>query len=136
MSKYYVVWRGRKPGVYSNWASAFEQVHEFSGARYKGYKDRDEAYAAYGNSPAPVSNLAAQDKSLNRGSKSVTAVVQGNADKSLPTKSLEGIKESPYQPGNIEMPVLSNIEGMRIYLARFCEKIAQDKARRRRERGE
>lgn len=48
MPKYYVVWKGRKPGVYSNWASCAEQVLNFPNARYKGYLDRDEAYAAYG----------------------------------------------------------------------------------------
>lgn len=46
-AKYYVVWKGRKPGVYSNWASCAEQVMGFPNARYKGYTDRDEAYAAY-----------------------------------------------------------------------------------------
>lgn len=120
MSKFYVVWRGRKPGVYSNWASAFEQVHEFSGARYKGYKDRDEAYAAY-KTPAPAYNKGGIDKSLNNYPNVIAVDRRSGSGNKVPV-----IKEIPYQPSTIEM--------MRISLARFIEKIAQDKARRRRER--
>ncbi|MEN9217414.1 MAG: ribonuclease H family protein [Gloeomargarita sp. DG_2_bins_126] len=38
-AKAYVVWRGRRPGVYRTWADCWEQVQGFSGARYKSYPD-------------------------------------------------------------------------------------------------
>lgn len=45
--KYYVVFNGRNPGVYDDWADALEQVEGFEGARYKGYTSAAEAAAAF-----------------------------------------------------------------------------------------
>jgi ribonuclease HI len=45
--KYYVVWRGRKPGIFTSWAEAEEQVKGFAAAQYKSFETRKEAEAAY-----------------------------------------------------------------------------------------
>lgn len=45
--KYYVVWQGRKPGIYESWADCREQVHGAEGASYKSFPTRAEAQAAY-----------------------------------------------------------------------------------------
>lgn len=45
--KYYVVFKGRNPGVYDDWGDALEQVQGFEGAVYKGYQSSAEATAAY-----------------------------------------------------------------------------------------
>ncbi|BBI31376.1 ribonuclease H [Cohnella abietis] len=47
--KYYVVWVGRKPGVYTSWADCQEQINKFDDAKFKSYETRaaaDEAYKA------------------------------------------------------------------------------------------
>ncbi len=44
--KYYVVWRGRRPGVYSNWEDCQAQVFGFEGARFKSFDRLAEAEAA------------------------------------------------------------------------------------------
>jgi len=44
--KCYVVWHGRKPGIYMNWADCLEQVDKFEGAFYKGFDDLEEAKTA------------------------------------------------------------------------------------------
>ena len=44
---WYVVFRGRKPGVYSDWQSCNEQVCGFSNNCYQGYATREEALASY-----------------------------------------------------------------------------------------
>ncbi|GAB2673107.1 ribonuclease H [Paenibacillus thermoaerophilus] len=46
-TKYYVVWVGRKPGIYTTWAECQEQVHRFEGARFKSYESKAEAEAAF-----------------------------------------------------------------------------------------
>ncbi|GLQ32434.1 ribonuclease H family protein [Litoribrevibacter albus] len=46
-SKFYVVWKGRTPGIYTDWNSCKAQVDQFPGARYKSFKTRAEADAAY-----------------------------------------------------------------------------------------
>lgn len=45
--KYYVVWKGRTPGVYDNWEACKEEVQGFQGALYKGFPDKESAEAAY-----------------------------------------------------------------------------------------
>ncbi|KZV27329.1 hypothetical protein F511_02438 [Dorcoceras hygrometricum] len=48
--KSYVVFIGRKAGVYEKWCEASEQVRGFSGACYKGFdtkKEAEEAYSCY-----------------------------------------------------------------------------------------
>jgi ribonuclease HI len=44
--KYYVVWRGRKRGIFTSWAECNAQVKGFTGARYKSFGTRTEAEAA------------------------------------------------------------------------------------------
>lgn len=48
-TKYYVVWMGHVPGVYTDWASAKRQVDAYKGAKYKSFKDRAQAEAAFRN---------------------------------------------------------------------------------------
>lgn len=45
--KYYVVWKGRKPGVYTSWAEAEAQVKGYAGAEYKSFENRAAADAAF-----------------------------------------------------------------------------------------
>jgi ribonuclease HI len=45
--KFYVVWRGRKPGIYTSWDAADEQVKGFPGAQYKAFGSRQEAESAF-----------------------------------------------------------------------------------------
>ena len=46
--KYYVVKRGRTPGVYYSWAECEAEVKGFAGAVFKGFVHREEAEAWYG----------------------------------------------------------------------------------------
>ncbi|WP_394131846.1 viroplasmin family protein [Shewanella maritima] len=48
--KYYVVWQGRKPGVFDNWNEAKLQVDKFAGAKYKSFPSLAEAKAAFSQS--------------------------------------------------------------------------------------
>jgi ribonuclease HI len=53
--KYYVVWAGRRTGVFTDWVSTQQSVDKFTGARFKAFQTRDEAEQAYragSNSPA------------------------------------------------------------------------------------
>ncbi len=45
--KYYVVWKGRTTGVFSDWNTCKSQVYGFPGARYKSFPTREEAEAAF-----------------------------------------------------------------------------------------
>ncbi|MCX7933870.1 MAG: ribonuclease H family protein [Planctomycetota bacterium] len=45
--KYYVVWRGRKRGVFNTWTECAAQVMGFADAAYKAFGDRAAAEAAF-----------------------------------------------------------------------------------------
>ena len=45
--KFYVVWEGRKKGIFNNWNECLAQVDGFEGAKYKSFESMAEAKAAY-----------------------------------------------------------------------------------------
>jgi ribonuclease HI len=53
MSKWYVVWNGRQPGIYTTWAECQKQVQGFKGAMFKSFESKHAAIEAYGE-PADV----------------------------------------------------------------------------------
>jgi ribonuclease HI len=53
--KFYVVWQGRKPGIYDTWVECKAQIDGFPAARYKSFPSAREAETAFrGNSAAYV----------------------------------------------------------------------------------
>ena len=67
--KYYVVWMGHQPGVYTDWNSAKQQIDGYKGAKYKGFPDRAQAEAAFrgGFSGYLKKGMAATNKQSSRG---------------------------------------------------------------------
>lgn len=54
--KFYVVWQGRQTGIFTDWNTCKKQVDAFAGAKYKSFKTRVEAEAAFsGRSPSAAS---------------------------------------------------------------------------------
>jgi len=45
--KYYVVWSGRRRGIFTNWKECEAQIKGFPGAKYKSFKTWDAAKEAY-----------------------------------------------------------------------------------------
>ena len=45
--KFYVVWKGRKPGIYTSWPEAEGQIKGFAGAEYKAFDSLKEAESAF-----------------------------------------------------------------------------------------
>jgi ribonuclease HI len=61
--KFYVVWAGRKTGVFTEWATTQLHVDKFPGARFKSFASRAEADQAFqAGRPAPVSTRPATAK--------------------------------------------------------------------------
>ena len=48
-NKFYVVWKGRYPGVYDSWEVCKKEIEGFAGALYKGFPDKASAEAAFAN---------------------------------------------------------------------------------------
>lgn len=47
VKKFYVVWEGVEPGVYSNWNICQRQIRNFPGAKYKSFTSKESAEKAY-----------------------------------------------------------------------------------------
>ena len=47
--KYYVVWDGYKTGIFDSWDKCQEQIKGFSGAKFKSFKTKEAAEAAFKN---------------------------------------------------------------------------------------
>lgn len=50
-NKFYVVWQGLKPGIYTSWEECRRQVSGFENARYKSFRSQEEAERAFLDSP-------------------------------------------------------------------------------------
>ena len=46
-NKYYVVWKGKKTGVFTSWDACKKQVAGFEGAQYKAFAEKAEAEKAF-----------------------------------------------------------------------------------------
>lgn len=49
--KYYVVWQGLTPGIYTSWQECLLQTKGYEGAKYKSFKTKEEAEQALASSP-------------------------------------------------------------------------------------
>lgn len=88
-NKFYVVWSGRNPGIYSDWESCKKEIDGCKGAKYKGFADRLSAETAFKQGPeaywgkdtAPVIDLTkAKERPLSP-SIAVDAACAGNPGK-------------------------------------------------------
>ena len=62
--KYYVVWIGKKPGIYDSWAKCQEQVNGFPNAEYKSFTRKEDAERAFKDIEAYKSGLSPKKKTF------------------------------------------------------------------------
>ena len=90
--KFYVVWQGRKTGVFTSWNVCKKQITGFEGAEYKSFANLDEAeiastkkYAEYAGKNTKKPTLSSAEKATygtpNLESISVDAACAGNPGK-------------------------------------------------------
>jgi ribonuclease HI len=47
IEKFYVVWEGHQPGIYTSWPETLRQVEGYGRAKYKSFESREQAEAAF-----------------------------------------------------------------------------------------
>lgn len=57
ITKYYVVWQGRAPGIYDSWDDAKDQIEGFPDARYKAFDSLETATEAFRGNPEQYMGL-------------------------------------------------------------------------------
>lgn len=77
--KFYVVWEGVTPGVYTSWTDCQLQIKGYEGAKYKSFDTREEAERALATSPYDYIGKNAKKKSEKVSSETLPACVIDNS---------------------------------------------------------
>ena len=77
--KFYVVWEGVTPGVYTSWTDCQLQIKGYEGAKYKSFDTREEAERALATSPYADIGKNAKKKSEKVSSETLPACVIDNS---------------------------------------------------------
>ena len=83
--KFYVVWEGVTPGVYTSWTDCQLQIKGYEGAKYKSFDTREEAERALSASPYAYIGKNAKKKNEKISSELLPPSV---IDNSQPTRDL------------------------------------------------
>lgn len=80
--KFYVVWKGKNPGIYTSWDACKAEVHGFQGARFKSFPTKEEAETAFASDRSSRATSKTNKKSVpedfEKESISVDAACSGN----------------------------------------------------------
>jgi ribonuclease HI len=77
-SKYYVVWKGVKPGIYSTWDECKAQVLGFEGATYKSFESIEEAQIAF-KKDSPITSVFRKSIKDTIPTKKVSQQIESNS---------------------------------------------------------
>ena len=77
--KFYVVWEGVTPGVYTSWTDCQLQIKGYEGAKYKSFDTREEAERALATSPYAYIGKNAKKNSEKVSSETLPACVIDNS---------------------------------------------------------
>jgi len=92
--KFYVVWQGAVPGIYTSWKDCQRQIQGFPNAKYKSFKTEKEARAAY------YSGSAADF--IGAGKKSKTTTLSAASRKAIIWESISVDAACSGNPGVME----------------------------------
>ncbi|MDP5045257.1 MAG: ribonuclease H family protein, partial [Leeuwenhoekiella sp.] len=67
--KFYVVWQGKKPGIYTKWKDCKAMIDGFAGAQFKSFESFTEAKAAYNKDFKDVKGKSKTKKTLSEAEK-------------------------------------------------------------------
>ena len=111
--KYYVVWKGAKPGVYDTWPDANAQVAGFPGAKYKSFASRTQAEAAFRNGPS--SKSTGTDRPIGASQRPRSWISSSRIIK--PSLSVDAACSG--NPGKMEYQGVSTATGQRLFHQAF-----------------
>jgi len=77
--KYYVVWEGLDPGIYTNWTDCLLQTKGVKGAKYKSFDSLEEAQRAFAASPSDFIIKKENQRPIPSGERVLPAEVEQNS---------------------------------------------------------
>lgn len=96
--KYYVVWDGVNPGIYSSWTDCQLQIKGYEGAKYKSFDSHEEAERAFASSPYAYIGQNAKKAEATRS----TSLASGTLPASVIDNSLAVDAACSGNPGPME----------------------------------
>ena len=113
-AKFYVVWLGHVPGVYTDWATTKQQVDGYKGAKYKSFPSRAQAEAAFQN--GFQSYLT---KAVHSPSPSPAAPPKKDHTATIITRSISVDAACSGNPDRMEYQGVTTAEGKRLFHRAF-----------------
>ena len=110
--KYYVVWQGNQPGIYDSWTDCQLQIKGFPNAKYKSFKSKEEAEAAY------QSGYTFTPKAKSAASKKLTSVPAASRQ-DIVWDSIAVDAACSGNPGVMEYQGVDTKSGMQIFHQKF-----------------
>jgi ribonuclease HI len=108
--KYYVVWEGNEPGIYSSWTECQLQIKGYPNARYKSFASLEEAQEAFSDSP--------QSHLRPKGKKKTTSPPSSFKEE-IEWKSLSVDAACSGNPGKMEYQGVDTATGDQIFHQQF-----------------
>lgn len=95
-SKFYVVWKGRETGVFTDWTTCKRHIDKFAGAQYKSFPSKAEAEAAFAKG-ASGAIVAATKNSSGTKSTATKGAGKSSAKAGLKTYTATEVQAQPEQ---------------------------------------
>ncbi|WP_420401269.1 viroplasmin family protein [Flagellimonas sp.] len=144
--KFYVVWKGKRPGIFESWDDCKAQITGFKGAQYKSFSSFEEAKKAYNGNYLEYKGTSKGKKELspeellrigdpNYNSISVDAASSGNPGKmeyqGVDTKSKKVLfKQGPFEQGTNNIgEFLALVHGLAFLKERKSERVIYSDSR-------
>lgn len=144
--KFYVVWKGKRPGIFENWDDCKAQITGFKGAQYKSFSSFEEAKKAYNGNYLEYKGTSKGKKELspeellrigdpNYNSISVDAASSGNPGKmeyqGVDTKTKKVLfKQGPFEQGTNNIgEFLALVHGIAFLKERKSERVIYSDSR-------
>ena len=111
--KYYTVWEGNTPGVYDSWDACKAQIQGYPNAKYKSFKSKEAAKAAYRESFADHIAQGSPSASKKKASPS------GDSRKDVVWESISVDAACSGNPGVMEYQGVHTADGTQIFHKKF-----------------
>ena len=107
--KYYVVWEGNETGVFDSWAKCQAQIKGYPNAKYKSFKTKEAAEAAYQN------GHAADFIGVDKKSKTTIKTISAEAREKIVWNRIAVDAACSGNPGMMEYQGVDTKTGMQIF---------------------
>jgi len=108
--KYYVVWEGVNPGIYTSWADCQQQIKGYPNARYKSFTSEAAAMDAYGGAAADF---------IGQNKKPKISLLSEAAKKDIVWESISVDAACAGNPGKMEYQGVDTKSGFQFFHQQF-----------------